>query len=101
MLAASATLQVQAPASAQTLVLRGARLIDGTGANPFDNTAIIIRDGRIAAIGSARSVTVPAGAEVVDYTGKTIIPGLISGHSNVEILVGLKAVQENYRHERR
>src|SRR5262245_60522592 len=99
MLAASATLQVQAPASAQTLVLRGARLIDGTGANPFDNTAIIIRDGRIAAIGSAGSVTVPAGATVEDYNGKTIIPGLISGHSHVGIFVGLKAAPENYNRD--
>jgi len=96
MLAVSAIPQVQAPASAQTLVLRGARVIDGIGASPLDNTAIIIRDGRIAAIGSAGSVTVPAGAEVVDYTGKTIIPGLISGHSHVGIFVGLKAAPENY-----
>jgi len=99
MLAASAIPQAQLPASAQTLVLRGARLIDGVGANPLDNTAIIIRDGRIAAIGSAGSVTVPAGAEVVDYTGKTIIPGLISGHSHVGIFVGLKAAPENYSRE--
>ena len=96
MLAVSAIPQVQAPASAQTLVLRGARVIDGIGASPLDNTAIIIRDGRIAAIGSAGSVAVPAGAEVVDYTGKTIIPGLISGHSHVGIFVGLKAAPENY-----
>ena len=96
MLAASAIPQVPLPASAQTLVLRGARLIDGIGTKPLDNTVIIIRDGRIAAIGSAGSITVPAGAEVVDYTGKTIIPGLISGHSHVGIFVGLKAAPENY-----
>ena len=65
LLAASAIPQVQAPASAQTLVLRGARVIDGTGASPLDNAAIVIRDGRIAAIGPAGSTTVPAGAEVV------------------------------------
>jgi imidazolonepropionase-like amidohydrolase len=93
-LAASAL--VQMPTYAQTLVLRGARVIDGTGANPLDNAIIMIRDGRIAAIGSTGSITVPAGAEVVDYTGKTIIPGLISGHSHVGIFVGLKAAPENY-----
>jgi imidazolonepropionase-like amidohydrolase len=72
------------------------RVIDGTGASPLDDAAIVIRDGRIAAIGPAGSTTVPAGAEVVDYTGKTIIPGLISGHSHVGIFVGLKAAPENY-----
>ena len=51
MLAASAIPQVQSPAFAQTLVLRGARVIDGTGASPLDNATIVIRDGRIAAIG--------------------------------------------------
>ena len=96
MLAASAIPQVQSPAFAQTLVLRGARVIDGTGASPLDNATIVIRDGRIAAIGAAGATTVPAGAEVVDYTGKTIIPGLISGHSHVGIFVGLKAAPENY-----
>jgi len=96
MLAASAIPQLQTPAHAQTLVLRGARVIDGTGTNPLDNAAIVIRDGRIVAIGPASTTTVPAGAEVVDYTGKTIIPGLISGHSHVGIFVGLKAAPENY-----
>ncbi len=96
MFVALAIPQVPTPAYAQTLVLRGARVIDGTGATPLDNAAIVIRDGRIAAIGHAGSTTVPSGAEVVDYTGKTIIPGLISGHSHVGIFVGLKAAPENY-----
>src|SRR5215510_1898789 len=99
MLAASAIPQLQTPAHAQTLVLRGARVIDGTGTNPLDNAAIVIRDGRIVAIGPASTTTVPAGAEVVDYTGKTIIPGLISGHSHVGIFVGLKAAPANYNRD--
>jgi imidazolonepropionase-like amidohydrolase len=98
-LAVAAIPQIHAPAFAQTLVLRGARVIDGTGANPLDNAAIVIRDGRIAAVGPAASTTAPAGAELVDYTGKTIIPGLISGHSHVGIFVGLKAAPENYNRE--
>src|SRR5262249_15766951 len=42
---------------------------------------------------------VPSGAEVVDYAGKTIIPGLISDHSHVGIFVGLKAAPENYNRD--
>jgi imidazolonepropionase-like amidohydrolase len=71
-------------------------VIDGTGASGLDNAAIVIRDGRIAAVGPAGSSTVPTGAEVVDHTGKTIIPGLISGHSHVGIFADLKAAPENY-----
>src|SRR5262249_50671189 len=76
-------------ADAQTTVLRGARVIDGTGGAPIDNTAIVVRDGRIVAIGPSAATPVPSDAEVVDYTGKTIIPGLISAHSHVGIFVGL------------
>jgi imidazolonepropionase-like amidohydrolase len=83
-------------ANAQTTALRGARVIDGTGGAPLDNATIVIRDGRIVAIGASAETPVPSGAEVVDYAGKTIIPGLISAHSHVGIFVGLKAAPENY-----
>jgi len=83
-------------AQAQTTALRGARVIDGRGGTPIDNATIIIRDGRIVAIGSSAATPVPSDALVVDYTGKTIIPGLISAHSHVGIFVGLKAAPENY-----
>jgi len=86
-------------ANAQTTVLRGARVIDGSGGAPIDNATIVIRDGRIVAIGPSAGTPVPSGAEVVDYTGKTIIPGLISDHSHVGIFVGLKAAPENYNRD--
>ena len=83
-------------ADAQTTVLRGARVIDGSGGAPLDNATIVIRDGRIVTIGPSAGIPAPSGAEVVDYAGKTIIPGLISDHSHVGIFVGLKAAPENY-----
>jgi hypothetical protein len=83
-------------ADAQTTALRGARVIDGRGGAPIDNATIVIRGGRIVAIGSSSGTPVPNGAEVVNYSGKTIIPGLISDHSHVGIFVGLKAAPENY-----
>jgi imidazolonepropionase-like amidohydrolase len=60
---------------------------------------VIIRDGRIVAVGSSTATPVPSGAEVVDYTGKTIMPGLISDHSHVGIFIGLKAAPENYNRD--
>ena len=85
-------LAMPAISQAQTsVVLRGARVIDGAGGTPLDNAAIIIRDGRIVAIGPAGSTSAPAGAEVIDYSGKTIIPGLISAHAHVGIFAGVKS----------
>jgi imidazolonepropionase-like amidohydrolase len=86
-------------AHSQTTVLRGTRVIDGTGAAPIDNGTIVIRDGRIVAVGPAAAIPAPSGAEVIDYNGKTIIPGLISNHSHVGILIGLKAAPENYNRD--
>jgi imidazolonepropionase-like amidohydrolase len=86
-------------AYSQTTVLRGTRVIDGTGAAPIDNGTIVIRDGRIVTVGPAAAIPAPSGAEVIDYSGKTIIPGLISNHSHVGILIGLKAAPENYNRD--
>jgi len=59
----------------------GARIIDGTGKPAMENATLLIRAGRIEAVG--RKVKIPAGAQRIDATGKTIIPGLISAHSHV------------------
>ena len=74
-------------------------VIDGTGSAAIDNATIVIRDGRIVAIGPSAATPIPGDAEVVDYAGKTIIPGLISAHSHVGIFVGLKAAPENYNRD--
>jgi len=98
-LAVACVLGASTAADAQTTALRGARVIDGSGGTPIDNATIVIRDGRIVAIGSSTATPVPSGAEVVDYTGKTVIPGLISDHSHVGIFIGLKAAPENYNRD--
>src|SRR4029077_522618 len=84
---------------AQTTALRGARVIDGRGGAPIDNAVIVVRDGRIVAIGPSAATAVPPDAQVVDYTGKAIIPGLVSDHSHIGILIGLKAAPENYNRD--
>jgi len=65
------------------LALTHVRVIDGTGAAPRDDQTIIIRDGRIASVGSAASTPAPAGAQVVDLTGKSVIPGLVMVHEHL------------------
>jgi imidazolonepropionase-like amidohydrolase len=59
----------------------GARIIDGTGRPAIENATLVIRDGRIEAVGAG--VQVPAGAVRMDARGKTIIPGLINAHGHV------------------
>jgi imidazolonepropionase-like amidohydrolase len=65
------------------VALTHARVIDGTGAPARDDQTLIIRDGRIAALGASRSVAVPGGAQVIDLTGKTVIPGLVMVHEHL------------------
>jgi len=65
------------------VALTHARVIDGTGAPARDDQTLIIRDGRIAALGASRSVAIPGGAQVIDLTGKTVIPGLVMVHEHL------------------
>ncbi|OLC74044.1 MAG: hypothetical protein AUH72_22350 [Acidobacteria bacterium 13_1_40CM_4_65_8] len=78
------------PQSAAVKAFTGARVIDGTDRAPIDNATILVRDGRVVAVGPAARVTVPAGAERVSLTGKTVIPGLINAHGHVGNTVGLQ-----------
>lgn len=66
-------------ASAQDLVLRGGTLVNPGGA-PLADAVVVVRDGRIAQVGRAGQVRVPAGVKVIDATGKWIVPGYVDGH---------------------
>jgi imidazolonepropionase-like amidohydrolase len=66
------------------LVVRGGRLIDGTGRPPLDNAVIVMRAGRFAAVGRDGEVAIPPGARVIDVAGKTALPGFIDGHAHLE-----------------
>jgi len=65
------------------VALTHVRVIDGTGAPAREDQTLVIRDGRIAALGAASSTAVPEGATVVDATGKTAIPGLVMLHEHL------------------
>ena len=57
------------------------RVIDGTGAPARDDQTVLLRDGRIAALG--RRVKLPKGATVIDGSGKSLIPGLVGMHDHM------------------
>jgi imidazolonepropionase-like amidohydrolase len=76
----------QTPTVPQIVVLRDVRLIDGTGAAAREHVSLVLRDGLIEVIGG-QNLKAPVGAEVRDLTGKTVMPGLISAHSHLGLLV--------------
>lgn len=78
------------PAAAQTVAITGGRVLTGTGTTVDDGT-VIVRDGKIVAVGSG--LAVPAGATVVDARGKVVTPGLINSYTTIGV-VEIEAVNE-------
>ena len=68
----------------QVLVVQGGKLIDGTGRPPIENAVIVIHSGRFQALGRSGELSIPAGAQVIDVEGKTMLPGFIDGHGHLE-----------------
>lgn len=78
-----------------TILFYGATVIDGTGAPPLENAALVVSDGRIRAIGRREDVSVEQYDEAIDLGGKTVIPGLINAHGHVGGTYGLQTDQYN------
>src|SRR5499433_3481481 len=64
-------------------VLTGATLIDGTGAAPVADAAVVVDGDRVTAAGAPGALSWPNEAEVIDVRGRTIIPGLIDAHDHM------------------
>lgn len=67
------------PVARPTLVLAGA-LIDGSGAGPLADAALVIREERIVAVGPRSEVQIPVDARTVEKPGVTLLPGFINAH---------------------
>ena len=77
----------------------GARIIDGTGSAAIENGVLVVRDGRIETVGAGDAVEVPADAEQIDVSGRTLMPGLINAHGHVNNVRGLEADPAFYTEE--
>jgi imidazolonepropionase-like amidohydrolase len=82
LLLASAVLATRAlaQASAAPLVLTGATIYPAPGQPAINNGVILLRDGRIAAVGTRSSVAVPADIDTLDCTGLTVTAGFWNSH---------------------
>jgi imidazolonepropionase-like amidohydrolase len=69
--------------TAKSIALTHVRVIDGTGAPAREDQTILIAAGRIQSVGSAAGAAVPAGFEVLDLPGYTVIPGLVGMHEHL------------------
>ena len=79
--------QVPTKAPSVPLVLAGGTIIDvtdwGHSAGDLQDAIVVVHDGRITDVGSRASVQIPKGAQVIDCTGKFLIPGLVDGFSGL------------------
>ena len=76
-----------------TVVLAGARVVTMNGDEVIAQGDIVVQDNRIAAVGPTGSVTRPPGAEVIDLSGKTIVPGFIDTHAHLRAQVNIHRSQ--------
>lgn len=70
------------PQPSPPTLLRGATVLDGLGGE-FANTDVLIVEGRISAVGQA--IAAPAGAQIVDASGRFVTPGIIDAHSHLGV----------------
>ena len=89
----------QSGGSGRVKAFVGARLIDGSGKPAIEKATLIVRDGKVEAVGPSSSVRPPAGAQTVNLAGKTIIPGLVNAHAHLSEAQGPRSGPEFYTEE--
>jgi len=79
-----AALAASTPLAAQTIAITGGTVVIGDGSAPIPNGTVVIQNGRVIAAGSG--VTVPAGVQAIDATGKWVTPGIVAGFTRLGII---------------
>jgi imidazolonepropionase-like amidohydrolase len=83
--------ETSAPAGAgRVTAFVGARIAADPSAEPINDGVLLVRNGRVDAVGPVSTIMVPEGAQVVDHKGKFIVPGMISAHVHVSDVNGQK-----------
>jgi imidazolonepropionase-like amidohydrolase len=82
-LLAAGTLAAQAPAPPQVTAIRAGRLLDPEGGRMLANQVILVEGTRIRDVGP--NVAIPAGAQVIDLSRMTVLPGLVDAHNHLAL----------------
>lgn len=81
--------------SAASVLLNHVRVIDGTGAAPMQDQAVLIEGGKITRIGPASAPpAAPPGTAVIDLTGRSLLPGLVGMHNHLYYIAGPEMAAE-------
>ena len=84
LLVSNMTLAGPAPAS-HTIAIVGGQLIDGNGKDPVQDYVVLIEGNRITSVGPKAQVSIPAGAEIINAAGKSVLPGLINSNCHLTL----------------
>lgn len=76
--------QLHATDAAKAQAWVGAKILNGKG-ETFESAVLVVKEGKIVAVGPADRVMIPEDAEKVDVSGKVIIPGIVDTHSHLGV----------------
>jgi len=72
--------------SSDVIAIINGQVIDGTGQVPLTDGVVLIEGNKIKAVGSQNEITIPAGSQMIDAKGQTVLPGLIDVHVHFDIV---------------
>lgn len=84
--------QHELPQNTRAIAIVGVNLIDGRGGRAIPNASVLIRNNIIVAVGTANSIQIPKGAEIIQGNGMSLLPGLIDSHFHLDRTKDLPAM---------
>ncbi len=75
------------------VLLTGARIVTMNGDEVIERGDIVVEDNRITAVGATGSLSVPEGADILDFAGKTIVPGFVDTHAHLRAQINIHRSQ--------